>query len=278
MDKCGVQCLEADLMDRRTLHEPLDMVDVVYNLASPPPGRQQMEYHKFNDEGLKNLLEEAMEHGVKTFVQLSTLEVYGFGQRTAIDEGTRVSPTNQFQQAKLESERIVSDFAKTKSSDMRVRIVRAARAIGSRDGTLATPILKMIEGGKVVLPSGSSARVSFSHPKDIAQALLRSVSSSGRDPETYLMKSFDASLEEITGALIRATGKQAVIKQSGVFSGKTLLPAYTAEQLKAGLTVSDNLKQTWKKISYVPIYGPEKVAVDIAEWYRKEPWTTEDPA
>jgi len=39
MDQCGIQCIEADIMDRHTLHEPLDMVDVVYNLASPPPGR-----------------------------------------------------------------------------------------------------------------------------------------------------------------------------------------------------------------------------------------------
>ena len=38
MDQCGIQCIEADVMDRHTLHEPLDMVDVVYNLASPPPG------------------------------------------------------------------------------------------------------------------------------------------------------------------------------------------------------------------------------------------------
>jgi nucleoside-diphosphate-sugar epimerase len=278
MDKCGVQCLEADLMDRRTLHEPLDMVDVVYNLASPPPGRPQEEYHKFNNEGLKNLLEEANEHGVKTFVHLSTLEVYGFGQKTAIEEGAPVSPTNQYQRAKLESERIICDFAKTSGSEMKVRVVRAARAIGSRDGTLATPLLKMIEGGKVVLPSGSFAKVSFSHPKDIAQALLRSASSNGKGAETLLVKSFDASIEEVSGALIRASGKPAVVKRSGVFSGKTLLPAYTVEQLRAGLTLSDNLQQSWKKVNYVPVYGPEEVAADIAEWYRKEPWTTEDLA
>ena len=278
MDQCGVQCLEADLMDRSTLHEPLDMVDVVYNLASPPPGRQQDEYNEFNQVGLKNLLEEAKEHGVKTFVHLSTLEVYGFGQRGAIDEGTPVSPTNHYQQAKLESERIVGDFAKASAPDMKVRVVRAARAIGSRDGTLAAPILKMTEGGKVVLPPGSSNKVSFSHPKDIAQALFRSASSNGGEAEKYLVKSFDASLEEVTAALIPASGKQAVIKRSGVFSGKTRISAYTVEQLKAGLTLSDNVEQTWKKINYVPVYGPEKVAADIAEWYRREPWTTEDPA
>ena len=278
MDKCGVQCLEADLTDRRTLHEPLDMVDVVYNLASPPPGRHQDEYRKFNNEGLKNLLEESKEHGVKTFVHLSTLEVYGFGQRGAIDEGTGVAPTNQYQQAKLESERMISDFSKNNPSEMKVRIVRAARAIGSRDGTLATPILKMIEAGKVVLPSGSSARISFSHPRDIAQALLRSASSGGEGEETYLVKSFDASLDEITGALIRESGKQANVRQRGVFSGKTTIPPYTAEQLKAGLTLADGLRETWKKINYVPVYGPEKTAAEIAEWYRKEPWTTEDLA
>jgi dTDP-glucose 4,6-dehydratase len=278
MDKCGVQCLEADLTDRRTLHEPLDMVDVVYSLASPPPGSRQEEYDRFNNVSLKNLLEEANEHGVKSFVHLSTLEVYGFGRKGNVDAATSVSPTNQYQQAKLESERIISEFAKSNPSDMKVRVVRAARAIGSRDATLATPILKMIEGGRVLLPSASSTKMSFSHPKDIAQALLKAASSNGTNQETYLVKSFDASLDEVSEALVRASGKQATVKRSGVFSGKTMLPAYTAEQLKAGLTIADNQEVAWKKINYVPVYDPEKTAADIAEWYRKEPWTTEDLA
>ncbi|HKT21556.1 MAG TPA: hypothetical protein VJR06_02890, partial [Nitrososphaerales archaeon] len=37
MDTNGVQGLEADLTDHHSLHEAMEGVDVVYNLASPMP-------------------------------------------------------------------------------------------------------------------------------------------------------------------------------------------------------------------------------------------------
>ena len=43
MDQCGIQCLEADLLDKESLHEPLEMVNVVYNLASPTPDHEGQE-------------------------------------------------------------------------------------------------------------------------------------------------------------------------------------------------------------------------------------------
>ena len=74
MDQCGIQILEADLIDKESLHEALEMVNVVYNLASPTPDHEgQGDYLEVNTKGLRNLLEEAEEHGVNDFVHLSTL-------------------------------------------------------------------------------------------------------------------------------------------------------------------------------------------------------------
>ena len=82
MDQCGIQILEADLMDKESLHEALEMVNVVYNLASPTPDHEgQGDYFEVNTKGLRNLLEEAEEHGVKDFVHLSTLDVFGFKKK-----------------------------------------------------------------------------------------------------------------------------------------------------------------------------------------------------
>jgi dihydroflavonol-4-reductase len=273
MDHCGVQCLEADLMDRHTLHEPLDMVDVVYNLASPPPGSPHEEFVKFNNVALRNLLEEANEHGAKVFVHLSPLDVYGFGQKT-ITETSEVAPATQYQQAKLESEKIVREFAQ-KNPEMRVGIVRAARGVGSRDTTIVLPILKMMQEGKATLPSGSSSKMSFTHPKDIAQALFRAASSNEKD-KTYLVRSFDASLEEVARALIGACGKEAVVKQQGLFSGKTVFSHYAVELLKAAPVLAE--QKSWKGFGYVPAYDLGKAAAEIAAWSRKEPWLTENQA
>ena len=77
-----IQILEADLLDKESLHEALDMVNVVYNLASPTPDHEgQGDFFEVNTKELRNLLEEAEEHGVNDFIHLSTLDVFGFKKK-----------------------------------------------------------------------------------------------------------------------------------------------------------------------------------------------------
>ena len=270
MDQCGVQCIEADLMDRHSLHEPLDMVDVVYNLAFPTPGSG--DYTKFNAVALNNLLEEANEHGAKVFVHLSCLDVYGFGG--AIGPNSTPRPIDEYQKGKLAAEQFVTDFG-TNHPDMKVRVVRSARAVGPRDKGITLPLLKMVEDGRVVLPPGSTNVISLSHPKDIAQSMLRAATYEGQWEE-FLVKSFDASIESLSKKLSEATGKKADVKSSGLLSGKTLIRQYAADQIKAGRTIGE--QAFWKKISYVPSYTMEKTVKEVSEWYRKEPWATKELA
>jgi nucleoside-diphosphate-sugar epimerase len=271
MDQNGIQCIEAELSDRHTLHEPLDMVDVIYNLASPPPGVTVEEYARFNEHSLPNLLEEANEHGVKVFVHLSCLGVYGFGGK--ISAAQQANPEDPYQKAKLQSERIVTDFGRAKP-DLKVRIVRAAPAIGPRDTGLTVPLMKMIDRGKVVLPSADET-FSFSHPKDIAQALVRMATYTG-DLDTVLVKSFDSTLGHYSRSLSEAMGARADFKSAGLFSGKSLLRPYANSVFRKGQTLVD--QDSWKKISYAPSYTQHNTVDEIMGWYRKEPWVTKDQA
>ncbi len=273
MDQCGIQCIEADLADRRSLHEPLDMVDVVYNLASPPPGRAPDEYLRFNDVGLKNLLEEAHEHGAKGFVHLSTLDIYGFGSERSIGRGRVPRPTDEYQKSKLAGEKLVTQFGES-HPEMKVRIVRAAKAVGSRDPSIVTPILKMIERGKVILPSGSSSAFSMTHPKDIAQALLKAAASVG-DTTPIQIKSFDLRVDDLARALLKAGGKIAEVKQQGVLSGKGLIGRYTADGIGSGLTLEEGDSSI--KIAYSPKFDLDGLVAEVSAWYRKEPWVTQGP-
>jgi len=270
MDQCGIQCLEADLMDRHALHEPLDMVDVVYNLASPPPAAREEEFATFANTCLDNLLEEANEHGAKAFVHLSCLDVYG--NRGAITASTVPNPRDRYQKAKLDAENIVIAFGQ-KNPDLKVKVVRAARVVGPRDRTVTAPIARMAEKGKVVLPREGSSPLSLSHPKDVAQALLKAASYSG-NIQPILVKSFDASLEEYSKAIIATTSKKAEVKQAGLMSGKSLIPEYALEQVRALRTIGT--EDSWSKIRYAPSYSVQKTAEEVSEWLRKEPWATKD--
>jgi nucleoside-diphosphate-sugar epimerase len=130
----------------------------------------------------------------------------------------------------------------------------------------------MASEGKILLPAGD-ATASFSHPKDIAQALLKAANADGG---TLLqqVKSFDASPGQLAETIAKAAGKNAQIRQSGLFSGRTSLPDYTVSQLKASLHLGE--QDSWKTIGYVPSYGLEKVGVEVALWCKKEPWSIEE--
>jgi dTDP-glucose 4,6-dehydratase len=275
MDQCGIQILEADMMHKESLHEALDMVNVVYNLASPTPDHEgQGDYFEVNTKGLRNLLEEAEEHGVNDFVHLSTLDVYGFKKKKVGASGDAVdglaSLSHPYQKAKLQAEMLIQDFSK-KGGEMRLKIVRAAKATGPRDTTLALPILRMMESGSVVLPSGSDAAMSFTHPKDVAKALFK-VATAGEAGKVYQVRSFDSSAQDLATGVLEACGRKAQVKREGLFS-KTGVPPYAASQVKAGLLLEK--QESWSAISYSPDYDLKRTCGDIADWHGKEPWLTE---
>jgi len=267
MDNSGVQGIEADLLDHHSLHEAMEGVDSVYNLASPMPDADK-EFVSANTEGLLNLLEVATEAKVKSFVHLSTVDVYGFGSRS-VSPGDPFRPSDDYQRSKAEAERLLQEFSK-RSAQPRVAIVRSARAVGSRDESLVVPVLRMIEAGKVVLPAGGT--MSFSHPRDIAQAMYKAAMGNFATGSSYLTKSFDATPDELCRGLAKELGKSVEVRKQGIFSG-TNLPKYASDQLKASIRME--VQPSWKELGYSPEYDLAKTCEEIANWYRREPWVIE---
>ncbi|HUI87021.1 MAG TPA: NAD(P)-dependent oxidoreductase [Nitrososphaerales archaeon] len=266
MDLNGVQGAEVDLLDHHSLHEAAEGVDTVYSMASPMPFGDEG-FAEVNSKGLMNILEVAREAGVKTLVHLSTLDVYGFGS-AKVTSSSKPSPRGEYQQSKLAADSFLLDAA-AKEPSPKITIVRAARAFGARDETLAVPLLKMVESGAVAV--SNSPALSFTHPKDIAQAMYQAASG-GSGGKVYLVKSFDATPMELGGAMTGAMGSPARVKAEGFFA-KSKLPRYTAEQLKAGPRLEST--EGWAELGYAPKFGLVQTCEEIAKWYRKEPWVIE---
>jgi nucleoside-diphosphate-sugar epimerase len=267
MDSNGVQGIEADLLDHHSLHEAMDGVDVVYNMASPMPD-SDTDFWKINTEGIVNLLEVATEAGVKVLVHLSTLDVYGFGERS-IDLSTAFDPSGEYQRSKAEAERLLGEFSR-RGVPPRIAIIRSAKAVGPRDESLVVPILRMIDEDRVLLPAGGM--MSFSHPRDIAQAMFKAGTGQAHTGSAYLIKSFDASPAELAGAIMETVGKEVEISRQGILSGSRL-PKYTSEQLRASIRIRE--QPSWNELRYAPTYDLKRTSEEIAKWYKKEPWVTE---
>jgi dTDP-glucose 4,6-dehydratase len=267
LDANGVQAIEADPLDHRTLHEAFEDVDTVYSMASPMPYGEK-DFTKVNFKGALNILEAAKEAKVKTIVHLSTLDVYGFGGGS-ITESSKPRPSNEYQRAKFDTDRILFDFSKNLQG-LRIVIIRPAKAIGSRDQSTVVPLLRMIAAGKVELTEPKTT--SFTHPKDIAQAMYRAATNPSLRDMIFPIKSFDTTMDEVAQNLANNLDVKISIKRQGRFS-KSPLPLYTAEQIKAGLHLET--VDGWKALGYSPQFDLNQTCQEIVQWYRKEPWITE---
>ena len=269
MDTNGVQGIEGDVLDHHSLHEGMEGgVDTVFNLASSNP-LEDTEFLKVNTEGILNILEVANESGVKTIVHVSTLDVYGFRSKD-VTLSAPIAPANEYQKAKAESERLLGEYSKRKPSP-RIVILRPAKAVGSRDESLVLPILRMAKAGKVTVPD--SGRMSFTHPTDIAQAMLKASTGASPSGSVYLLKSFDSTIQELAQSMVAETGMKAEVKRQGMFGGSSF-SRYTSQQLKATLTIA--AQDNWKELGYSPAFTLESTVQEIAKWYKKDPWAVED--
>jgi nucleoside-diphosphate-sugar epimerase len=266
LDLNGVQGVETELLDHHSLHEAAEGTDTIYSMASPMPG-SDTDFERINPAIARNVVEVAEEAGIKTLVHLSTLDVYGFGRGT-VDITSTTKPSDQYQRSKMHVDETLIEFAKRKPS-IRVVVIRAARGVGPRDETLTIPLLRMIEKRKVVVPKGPI--ISFSHPKDIAQAMFKCASNPSVPSGVYLVKSFDSTANEVARALSAAIGTSLDPGHGGLFSRQTL-PHYTLEQMKGSPSVKQ--QESWKSIGYSPGYDLESTCKDIALWYGKERWVT----
>jgi nucleoside-diphosphate-sugar epimerase len=267
MDSTGVQGIEADLIDPHGLHEAMEGVESVYNLASPMPG-SDTDFLAANTEGVLNLLEVAKEAKVKTLVHLSTLDVYGFRAKD-VSPSTPFNPSYGYQKSKAEGERLLQEFSK-RNSQPRIAVIRSAKAIGSRDESLVVPILRMIEAGKLVLPAGSL--MSYAHPRDISQAMYRAALARLPTGRVFLVKSFDSTPEGVGRGIASSLGRRVEVKKQGILSGRGL-SKYTSEQLRASLRIDE--QPSWKELGYAPVYDLNSTCEEIANWYRREPWVVE---
>ncbi len=275
MDASGVQCVEADLLDHQSLHEAVEGVDTIYSLASPTPwGDDSAEYLRPNTEGIRNLMEVAVEMKVSAIVHLSTLDVYGRGVSGTLGETTDPRPDHPYQRAKLAADGFLSDRSSS-NSQPRVTIIRAARAVGARDPSLIIPLLKMIQRGRVDVPPGAERLASYSHPKDIAQAMFRAATAASLSRRTYLVKSFDATPMDLMTSVVRCVNTPAEIKRRGILGGKSSFREYTLDQFRAPVVLE--VQESWRELGYSPEYTVEKTGLEVSQWYSKEPWVTEAP-
>ena len=146
-------------------------VGLIYNLAAELRDSSLMK--AINIEAVRGLMEQAAQAGVKRVVHLSSVGVIGAKGAGVVTEGTPCHPRLLYEQTKLDGERIVQEYARSREIEgviLRPTIVFGDRTEGGEDSLLSW--LRVVRRGRFVF-FGKNGVANYIYVGDVVEALLR---------------------------------------------------------------------------------------------------------
>lgn len=235
--------------DRDILQRCMPGVDVVQHVAAAfrEMNVDDAYYRKVNVEGTRNVLEIALENGVKKVIYFSTCGVHGNVDHPPAAEDAPIQPADYYQRTKYEAEPIVREFV---HKGLKCLIIRPAAIYGPGDPERFWMIFKRVAGG--TFPMFGSGKTLY-HPlyiDNLIDASILAMQSDRGDGEAYLIA--DEEYVEIE-TLVREIAQ--------VLNVDLKVPHFPVMPL---VVIGHILEKVCKPFGIVPPIFPRRV-----DWYRQ---------
>ena len=179
-----VELVFGDLRDPGALREAARGADVIFHCAAkvqlPGDGGDVFE---INVEGTKNMLEAAVAAGVKRFVFVSSVAVYGDAHAKLISEDHPQVPNGPYSESKIEGEKLVLKFYR--EHGLEVSIIRPCVIYGPGDNNFLPRLIEALRRGPVPLVNGGKSLLDMVYVSDVADALILAATKGEAVGEAY---------------------------------------------------------------------------------------------
>ncbi|MFX0168906.1 MAG: NAD-dependent epimerase/dehydratase family protein [Candidatus Hodarchaeota archaeon] len=167
--------VQGDLTVPRTLGPLVQGVDVIFHVASLfRYSASSEDLSAVNVQGTQNLCQAAMNAGVSKFVLISSAGVYGIPHSLPVREEDAPTPSNPYEQSKLEQEQAAIQGCK--GAKMGLIILRPAPIYGPRNRYGIGTILRMVALGQLpIISENINTLVPLVHVADVVSAALHLV-------------------------------------------------------------------------------------------------------
>jgi UDP-glucose 4-epimerase len=253
----GAELVVGDLMDRaavRTAFRGRDIAAVLHFASLIQVGESYVHPRKYYTRNLVtslNLLDAAVDAGIRAFIFSSSAAVYGVPQRTPIDEDHPTAPINPYGWTKLMIERILQDY--DRAYGLKFISLRYFNASGADpDGELGEchdpethlipNILGALSGRLEALniygedfptPDGTAVR-DYIHVSDLAAAHVLALQRLGAEPRSEFINlgtNRGYSVREVVAAAERLAGRPVPVRMKPRREGD--VPVLLASKAKA---------------------------------------------
>ncbi|NPD88176.1 MAG: NAD(P)-dependent oxidoreductase [Asgard group archaeon] len=168
----NVDYIVGDLTDKQRLDEIFSdiHVDHIWHMAAAVHRSvKRNEYFTINVDGTKNLLEAAINNGVKTFSYTSTASIYGRIKNSPTTEEHRLKPHGIYTKSKYKAEQTIIEVCKERG--IKGNILRLPMILGKEDRHVYPVIGKFIKRNLLPILGKPDHRFSIVHPYDVGRAL-----------------------------------------------------------------------------------------------------------
>jgi GlcNAc-P-P-Und epimerase len=210
-ENCENQFL-VDISDYQTLHklEELEKVGVLIHtagLAHQFGKTSKEDFWKINVQGTENVCKLAEKLGVKHFILISSVSVYGNYGNVEIDETFNCNPSGFYAESKVEAEKRAIDICKKK--EMGLTILRLGTVIGEGDRGNVARLITNIDKRRFFWIGNGSNKKSLIYKGDVARGVLKLVEAKVElKTEIYNLTSEAITMKEVVEAIQKSLGRR----------------------------------------------------------------------
>jgi nucleoside-diphosphate-sugar epimerase len=185
-ERRGIDVVIGELNDADAVARAVRGVEKVLHIAAlfRQAGLPASEFDRVNVEGARNLLDRAIEAGVKRIVHCSTVGVHGHIESPPADESTPFNPGDPYQVSKAEGEKLFLEYVS--SGRISGVVIRPAMIFGPGD-TRTLKIFGPVARRRFFFVGKGNALVHFVDVRDLAEAFLLAAQREDLNASSYII-------------------------------------------------------------------------------------------
>jgi len=162
-------------------------------------------FHRINEVGTKNVAAAAAAAGVRHFILISSVSVYGPYTDEAYDEQRSCKPVGPYAQSKYNAELRATEIAQ--KSGMALTIFRLATLYGEGDPGNVGRLVRTIDKGRFFWVGNGSNRKSLLYKGDAARAVMAVIQRPASGVNIFNVSAPPCTMREIVDGIGDALGK-----------------------------------------------------------------------
>jgi len=239
----------------------LHLAALVHQMHGAPEG----EYFKINSDLAFATAQKAKKEGIKHFILLSTVKVYGESttNKIPLNEKTDCHPEDAYGKSKLEAEKRIFGL---EDENFKVAIIRSPLVYGTGVKANMFNLIKLIDK-MPILPFGNiTNKRSFVYIENLIALIDRIITT--RASGIYLARdSENLSTTELTLAISKALNKKRVMLSVPCLFKKIIASLFPAQYDRLWGSLEVSPESGWQKIAFIPPVSFEKGIKDMVNWY-----------